>query len=160
MPLDDHRRSLSLAFAILAGLLGVLCLGACGEQQPQADTAPRDADRSSSPPPPQQPDPTPGAIASAKSLYERHCAACHGAQGRGDGPMARLLSPPPRGFVNEPWRYFTGDTPEQARAGIAKIIAEGIPSTGMPGFGEQLSDLEIQAIVDHVLKLRGDGAGG
>lgn len=27
--------------------------------------------------------------------YQVHCAACHGASGKGDGPMARLLIKPP-----------------------------------------------------------------
>ncbi len=30
------------------------------------------------------------------TLYARHCAVCHGATGRGDGPAAGLLTPPPR----------------------------------------------------------------
>src|SRR5262245_4123953 len=29
------------------------------------------------------------------ALYARHCAACHGAEARGDGPMAPALSRPP-----------------------------------------------------------------
>lgn len=32
----------------------------------------------------------PGAI-----LYQRYCAACHGRTGRGDGPAASALTPPP-----------------------------------------------------------------
>ena len=29
------------------------------------------------------------------ALYARHCAACHGAEGRGNGPVAPALSRPP-----------------------------------------------------------------
>jgi mono/diheme cytochrome c family protein len=32
---------------------------------------------------------------SGAALYARHCAACHGAEGRGDGPVAPALSRPP-----------------------------------------------------------------
>lgn len=28
-------------------------------------------------------------------LYDRYCSACHGATGAGDGPMTRVLTPPP-----------------------------------------------------------------
>lgn len=34
-------------------------------------------------------------IARGAALYQTHCASCHGAQGRGDGPAATSLSPPP-----------------------------------------------------------------
>src|SRR5262245_18231134 len=32
---------------------------------------------------------------SGAALYARHCAACHGAEGRGDGPVASALARPP-----------------------------------------------------------------
>jgi mono/diheme cytochrome c family protein len=28
-------------------------------------------------------------------VFERHCVSCHGAEGRGDGPVASVLHPPP-----------------------------------------------------------------
>lgn len=28
--------------------------------------------------------------------YERYCSACHGMDGRGQGPVASVLQPPPR----------------------------------------------------------------
>ncbi len=34
------------------------------------------------------------AVAGA-ALYQRHCASCHGAEGRGDGPVAASLRQPP-----------------------------------------------------------------
>lgn len=30
-----------------------------------------------------------------EELYRRHCASCHGVQGRGDGPLAQALRRPP-----------------------------------------------------------------
>jgi mono/diheme cytochrome c family protein len=35
------------------------------------------------------------AAAPGRSLYLTHCATCHGASGRGDGPMAQYLRVPP-----------------------------------------------------------------
>ena len=32
---------------------------------------------------------------SGAALYARHCAACHGAEGRGDGPVAPAFTRPP-----------------------------------------------------------------
>jgi mono/diheme cytochrome c family protein len=34
-------------------------------------------------------------VASGEIVYQRYCAACHGMTGRGDGPAAAALSPPP-----------------------------------------------------------------
>ena len=31
----------------------------------------------------------------AEAMYARYCASCHGVTGRGDGPAAPALSPPP-----------------------------------------------------------------
>ncbi len=39
--------------------------------------------------------PTPGTIGEGKDLYDRNCAACHGADGMGDGEHANALSPSP-----------------------------------------------------------------
>src|SRR6266542_3528022 len=33
-------------------------------------------------------------------LYERHCAFCHGSEGRGDGPVAGRLPTPPADFTS------------------------------------------------------------
>ena len=36
-----------------------------------------------------------GAMREAPYVFVRHCSACHGWQGRGDGPAAPALHPPP-----------------------------------------------------------------
>ena len=33
--------------------------------------------------------------ATGEQLYRRYCASCHGESGRGDGPLAASLAPPP-----------------------------------------------------------------
>lgn len=44
----------------------------------------------------EQPPPIPGATMSAGQQYfQRYCSACHGLSGRGDGPAAPALRPPP-----------------------------------------------------------------
>jgi mono/diheme cytochrome c family protein len=40
------------------------------------------------------------ALAEAAALYRIYCATCHGAEGRGDGPMAELLGVPVRDLAD------------------------------------------------------------
>jgi mono/diheme cytochrome c family protein len=35
------------------------------------------------------------AVVQGKQLYEQYCASCHGADGKGDGPVASTLTPKP-----------------------------------------------------------------
>lgn len=76
--------------------------------------------------------------------YQVHCARCHGPEGRGDGPDAMALRPPPRDFATRPWSH--GETPEAIRA----VIRQGIPGTAMTGWSELLSPQELDAVVDYV----------
>ena len=40
-------------------------------------------------------------------IYTRHCTPCHGERGRGDGPAARFLDPPPRDFDRGAFRLVS-----------------------------------------------------
>jgi mono/diheme cytochrome c family protein len=42
-----------------------------------------------------------GNPARGKTLFLRHCAPCHGDQGKGNGPNAKNLDPPPRNLTDE-----------------------------------------------------------
>lgn len=67
-------------------------------------------------------------------LYQSHCASCHGAQGRGDGPLAAGLNPPPIALSD----------PERARErsvfSLHQIITRGVEGTSMPGFATLSED--------------------
>lgn len=71
---------------------------------------------------------TPQAVAAGKKLYAR-CVACHGANGKGDGPAAVALKPKPRNFTS-PKGWTNGYTV----ADIFKTLSKGVPGTGMPSF--------------------------
>ncbi|TAM26609.1 MAG: c-type cytochrome [Nevskiaceae bacterium] len=67
-------------------------------------------------------------LAKGASLYATQCAGCHGAMGRGDGPLAVQLNPPPVNFT----------TIERARErsvfGLYQVVSQGLDGTSMPSF--------------------------
>ena len=74
----------------------------------------------------------------AAAVFERNCAPCHGAAGEGT-PKARPLSPAQKAA-----------SPAQIEA----AVRNGIPGTGMFGFGAVLTAAEIRAVTSHVQTLR------
>ena len=69
------------------------------------------------------------------AVFTQSCVACHGDRVRN--------SLQPSLFDNE-WHY--GDTD----AAIARNIRDGLPSRGMPAYGEQLSDDDISKLVAYI----------
>ncbi|HXV22276.1 MAG TPA: c-type cytochrome [Desulfuromonadales bacterium] len=80
----------------------------------------------------------PADTAAGKELYASHCAACHGAEGKG-GIGPDLTRPD----------YKYGRTPEA----VAESIRNGRPA-GMPAFGSQLSAAETESLTAFVLSLK------
>ncbi|MGH3055134.1 MAG: c-type cytochrome [Gaiellaceae bacterium] len=82
----------------------------------------------------------------AKQTYEKTCVSCHGASGKGDGPVGKMLKPPPKDFAEG--LKGVGD------ADIAKTIKEGGKAVGkaatMPAYGTKLSDDQIQGLVQYI----------
>ena len=76
-----------------------------------------------------------------KSLYDEKCMICHGADGKGNGPAAAALSPPPKDFNStEFWQQKNVD----------QIITHQVKNGKgqMPAF--TLSEPEIKAIIDYM----------
>ena len=68
--------------------------------------------------------------ASGKALFIRNgCAVCHGNSGRGDGPGASSLKPPPRDFRDRA-SYKKGRGVEA----ISETIKLGVPKSAMPAY--------------------------
>ena len=68
--------------------------------------------------------------ASGKALFIRNgCAVCHGSAGRGDGPVASSLRPPPRDFRDRA-SYKKGRGVEA----ISETIKLGVPKSAMPAY--------------------------
>ncbi|WP_367068373.1 cytochrome D1 domain-containing protein [Oryzisolibacter sp. LB2S] len=73
-------------------------------------------------------------VINAPALYQQHCASCHGEQRT--GLMGPALLP---------------ESLERTRpAEVLRVIRHGREATQMPGFAEQLSGPEIQALADWV----------
>ncbi len=90
---------------------------------------------------------TPELIAKGKTLFQANCVACHGAEGRGDGPAAAALNPHPRNFTSaEGWK--NGRSPAQ----VFKTVTNGIAGSPMAGFST-LSVEDRWAIVHYVESL-------
>jgi mono/diheme cytochrome c family protein len=74
-----------------------------------------------------------------KAIYEEKCVICHGVNGKGDGPAASALSPPPKDFTSPAfWKQKNIDQI------ITKQVKNG--KGAMPAF--RLNDDEVKAIID------------
>jgi copper transport protein len=80
-----------------------------------------------------------------REIYQQSCAQCHGIAGRGDGPLAAGLRPPPVDL--------TVHVPLHNDQTLAGWISNGIPRTSMPAFGSQFSSEEIQAVINYLRDL-------
>ncbi len=89
----------------------------------------------------------PGDSVKGKAIYEKHCVACHGPQGKGDGPTGKVLVPPAADFTSAASRKKTD-------AELLKIIENGKPPTAMIAWKGQLSDQDIQHVLAYVMTLR------
>ena len=92
-----------------------------------------------------------------QSLYERHCAGCHGQDGAGDGPGVRYVYPLPRNLRHGRYNLVSNSSRIASREDISRVLREGMPGTAMKPFRDVLEKTELQAIVDEVLRLRREG---
>jgi DMSO reductase family type II enzyme heme b subunit len=96
---------------------------------------------------------------SGRRLYLRFCAPCHGEQGRGDGPAADVMRPPPRDFTSGNFALRStrsGELPTDADLFV--IVSRGVPGTAMPAWGQgifQLSETERWQVIYYVKHLNG-----
>lgn len=81
-------------------------------------------------------------------LYTRHCARCHGPDGRGDTAQGKVFNAPD--FTNPDWwkKNASTTTSKQLRVAVSKGKA------GMPAFGKKLTRADIDLLVDRVRKFR------
>jgi mono/diheme cytochrome c family protein len=85
---------------------------------------------------------------SGRQIYERHCARCHGSDGR-----PTPASPTARDLTNR--SYVEGLGNRQIKATIMAGVPAGVPpdQQRMPAFGNQFSEPELEVLIGHVRSL-------
>ena len=73
-----------------------------------------------------------------ESLYAKNCAMCHGKNLDG-GPLAGSL-------IDDEWSYGN------SRESVIEVITNGRPDKAMPAWKEKLTEEEIAAMADWILK--------
>ncbi|RIX74858.1 c-type cytochrome [Acidovorax cavernicola] len=86
-------------------------------------------------------------ITRGRALYAQHCVSCHGADGKGEGPLAASLAVWPPNLTGPLlWRRADGDLLWRILHGMAD----------MPGFGGALDEADAWALIDY---MKAQGAG-
>lgn len=84
-----------------------------------------------------------------RGIYTQNCAACHGLEGRGNGPNSLNLEKKPANFT----RAFFKQYPEEF---WFYRVREGVAGTRMPRFGEILSEEQMWYLVAYLKTLPKD----
>ncbi|SFU41454.1 high-affinity iron transporter [Nitrosomonas eutropha] len=79
-------------------------------------------------------------LARGATLYQSHCASCHGAKGGGDGPAAVGLEPPVIAFTD------VERADQRSPLSLFQTISQGVEGTSMISYGEQLSEADRWAL--------------
>jgi mono/diheme cytochrome c family protein len=91
-----------------------------------------------------------GDPAKGKEIFQTNCAACHGPEGKGNGPAAAALDPKPRNLSDAD--YVSTLSNEH----LVKVITEGGASVGkspmMAAWGGILSENDILNVIAYVRK--------
>jgi len=101
--------------------------------------------------------PSPPSTVRGHLLFGTWCAACHGLEGGGDGPLAGALAMPAINLLRGRFDLILAD-PEPRPAALERLIRHGLPATPMPGH-ETLPDQDIADLVAFVESLAVPQAG-
>lgn len=86
------------------------------------------------------------------TTYVEYCVQCHGMDGKGNGPAAKGLLPPPRDFTQGlykfPWVVY-GELPHDED--FARIIRKGLKGTAMLPW--DISDERLDAVIQYIKTL-------
>lgn len=92
-------------------------------------------------------------------VFERRCVACHGPEGRGDGPLAKELRTPGLDLLKPELRAVRrGAAEEPEPVQLARVVKFGLAPASMPGH-ETMRDADIADVVAYVLALRARAGG-
>jgi mono/diheme cytochrome c family protein len=88
-----------------------------------------------------------GDLTKGKATYEKLCMACHGPQGKGDGPAGKMLKPPAADLTN-------AASKKKSEADLRGVVENGKPGTAMGPWKGQLSPDEMNDVMGYVMTLR------
>lgn len=101
-------------------------------------------------------------IAKGRELFQQSCAACHGAEGKGDGPLAHKYDlPSPPANLSKPLQSIkihssaTGTSPKDSD--LFRTITRGLPGTAMYSY-RALPAEQRWALVHYIKSLSPDYA--
>ena len=84
-----------------------------------------------------------------KRIYTEYCMACHGIDGKGDGPAAKGLYPPPRNFTLGIMKFGNVSSGELTDDDILKThLHRGLKGTAMLPW--DLSDEQADAVIQYI----------
>ena len=85
-------------------------------------------------------------MAEAREHFGLHCAACHGATGRGEGVFGRNMYPRSSELADPETQALTDGE-------LYYVISEGVRFTGMPAFGDEDSPESIWNLVAFIRRI-------
>lgn len=94
---------------------------------------------------------TSATVSDGKTIYEAHCANCHGVAGKGDGPASSLLTVRPRDFTVGRYKLRStesGSVPTDDD--LVRTIKTGMHGSAMPEWSLFLNDAQVQAVAAYV----------
>ncbi len=119
--------------ALLCSLLALGC-----RQRQLREWTPRDHDPDGGAAPSESASaPSGDPLQAAQMLFQAQCASCHGAEGRGDGPMAAMFRP---ADLSDPALQS-----QRTDEDLARVIVQG--RGRMPAFGGQLRPEAVPLLV-------------
>jgi mono/diheme cytochrome c family protein len=96
---------------------------------------------------------TPESIAAGQKTFMKYCKFCHGADAKGDGPMAPEGTHPPN-LTDDKWDHGSSD------GEIFVVIRDGVgPKFDMKGFKSKLTAPEMWSVVNYLRSLGPKGTG-
>jgi mono/diheme cytochrome c family protein len=90
------------------------------------------------------------------ALFARHCAICHGTEGKGDGAAASRFETTPADLTDGLVKFRS--TPQGAAplaADLVRTISDGSRGTAMVEWGSFLDAAQIESLAHYVLALEG-----
>jgi len=89
------------------------------------------------------------ALPDGQADYKNLCLKCHGAEGKGDGPVTKMVKNQSMGDLSSKEAMIP-----YSEEDLYKLIAEGGEAVGkaklMPAHKEKLGESEIQAIITYI----------